>query len=250
MDAIGEYVAKLAHALGDRTSRRVLAEVQEHLRDAATRLVSAGHGEADARAIGDFGPVELIAAEFRRLDDEADVVAFVRREAGMAGLIEVEVAGVHTKVLSDEEAADWAARFGPKPDDDASRRRTILADSPGQHTLYSVVLKEKDGERQLPIFLGRFEATAIALAQQGVETPRPMTHDLLRDFIAAVDDLTVERAVVTRLEDQTFFAEMQGTHHGERLAIDCRPSDAIAVALRLGVPVFVSRDVPPFSQAA
>jgi bifunctional DNase/RNase len=77
-----------------------------------------------------------------------------------------------------------------------------------------------------------------------------MTHDLFGAFFRSLDDIAVDRVVITKLEDKTFYAEMEMTHHGERVTVDCRPSDGIAVAVRIGVPIFVSRSVPPFSQAA
>jgi bifunctional DNase/RNase len=106
-----------------------------------------------------------------------------------------------------------------------------------------VLLRERDGaDRLLPIFIGAPEATAIALALDGVDTPRPMTHDLMRDVLEelAVD---VERVVVTELRDKTFFAELHLIHGDERLVVSSRPSDAIALAVRTGTPIYASDDV-------
>jgi bifunctional DNase/RNase len=116
--------------------------------------------------------------------------------------------------------------------------------------LHGVVLKERVGDRELCIFMGQFEAAAIAVGKEGKTFARPMTHHLIGDFMRSLDDFAVERVTITRLEDKTFYAEIPATHHGDAMTVDCRPSDGIAVALRLDVPIFVSQDVPPFSKAA
>lgn len=105
-----------------------------------------------------------------------------------------------------------------------------------------VVLREREGPRLLPIYIGGPEATAIALALDGVGTPRPMTHDLIRDVFdeLAVD---VERVVVTELRDKTFFAELHLRHGGEAHVVSSRPSDAIAIAVRTGTPVYAEDQV-------
>src|SRR6516165_6477305 len=96
-----------------------------------------------------------------------------------------------------------------------------------------VILRDKDGQKVLPIWVGIFEANAIALQIENVSTPRPMTHDLLRNVIHDLD-ATVQKVVVCDLQDNTFYAmiylTLVGT--GNTLAIDARPSDAIALALR------------------
>lgn len=108
-----------------------------------------------------------------------------------------------------------------------------------------VLLRETAGAgRLLPIFIGGPEATAIALAMDDVETPRPMTHDLFKDVL---DNLAVrvERVVVTDLQDRTFFAELELAGDGEEstLVISSRPSDAIALAVRTGTPIFAEEGV-------
>jgi hypothetical protein len=105
-----------------------------------------------------------------------------------------------------------------------------------------VLLKERDGERYLPIWIGAPEAAAIALALQGVETPRPMTHDLLKNIL---DDLgvTVHRIVVTELREGTFYAQLDMQRNGDRFEVSSRPSDAIALAVRMSVPIFADEDV-------
>jgi hypothetical protein len=105
-----------------------------------------------------------------------------------------------------------------------------------------VLLREVSGERYLPIWIGAAEAAAIALHLQGVVTPRPMTHDLLKNIL---DDLSVgiDRILVTELRDSTFFASIQLQQRGERFEISSRPSDAIALAVRTSSPIFASEEV-------
>ena len=105
-----------------------------------------------------------------------------------------------------------------------------------------VILKDKEGDRVLPIWVGIFEANAIALQIENVATPRPMTHDLLRNIITDLDG-QVDRVVVCDLKDNTFYAIIHLTVRGERVAIDARPSDAIALALRTRSPILVEENV-------
>ena len=105
-----------------------------------------------------------------------------------------------------------------------------------------VILKDKDGDRVLPIWVGIFEANAIALQIENVATPRPMTHDLLRNIITDLEG-RVDRVVVSDLKDNTFYAIIHLTVRGERVAIDARPSDAIALALRTRSPILVEENV-------
>lgn len=95
-----------------------------------------------------------------------------------------------------------------------------------------VLLKERSGSRYLPIWIGAVEATAIAFALQGVETQRPLTHDLIVDMIEATG-MTLEAVHVTDLEGGTFFAELHLRHAGGTVVVSARPSDAIAIATRL-----------------
>ena len=106
-----------------------------------------------------------------------------------------------------------------------------------------VLLREmSDSARLLPIFIGAPEATAIAIALDGVSTPRPMTHDLLRDILEELS-ADVERVVVTELRDKTFFAEMHLVRDGSRIVVSSRPSDAIALAARTGTPIYAEESV-------
>jgi bifunctional DNase/RNase len=105
-----------------------------------------------------------------------------------------------------------------------------------------VLLKESSGERYLPIWIGAVEATAIAFALQGIETPRPMTHDLMKDILGTVD-VNVERILISELVDQTFFATIRMVANGKTAEVSSRPSDAIALAVRLSTPIFASEEV-------
>jgi bifunctional DNase/RNase len=105
-----------------------------------------------------------------------------------------------------------------------------------------VILKDKAGERVLPIWVGIFEANAIALQIENVATPRPMTHDLLRNVISDLDG-KVDRIVVSDLRDNTFYALIHLTVKGESVVVDARPSDAIALALRTRSPILVEENV-------
>jgi bifunctional DNase/RNase len=105
-----------------------------------------------------------------------------------------------------------------------------------------VILKDKDGERVLPIWVGIFEANAIALELEKVTTPRPMTHDLLKSVLDGLG-VTVRQVVVNDLKDNTFFAVIELNHNGSVINIDSRPSDAIALALRVNAPIFVTEKV-------
>ncbi|NNC80721.1 MAG: bifunctional nuclease family protein [Acidimicrobiales bacterium] len=107
-----------------------------------------------------------------------------------------------------------------------------------------VVLRstEEEVSRLLPIFIGGTEATAIALAQEGVKPPRPMTHDLFAEVIDNME-VTMERVVITELRERTFFAEMHLRSPAEARVQSARPSDAIALAVRLDVPIFASEEI-------
>ena len=105
-----------------------------------------------------------------------------------------------------------------------------------------VVLKDDDEKFFLPIWVGIFEANAIALQLENVSTPRPMTHDLLRNMINELD-AQVTRIVINDLRDSTFFAQIRVLAGGKTLEVDARPSDAIALALRTEAPIFVAQSV-------
>ena len=105
-----------------------------------------------------------------------------------------------------------------------------------------VILKDKAGDRVLPIWVGVFEANAIALQIENISTPRPMTHDLIKNILSEIE-ADVQRIVVSDLRDNTFYAMIYLDRDGETIAIDARPSDAIALALRTRSPIFVEDSV-------
>ena len=100
-----------------------------------------------------------------------------------------------------------------------------------------VILKEKDAERFLPIWIGPAEADAIAIKLQGVTPPRPLTHDLLHDSIINLG-ATVDSVVVTELQNDTFYARLILNVEGRQVELDSRPSDAMAIAIRANAPIF------------
>ena len=105
-----------------------------------------------------------------------------------------------------------------------------------------VILRDKEGQRVLPIWVGIFEANAIALQIENIATPRPMTHDLLRNVIHDLN-ASVQKIVVCDLQDNTFYALIYLSLAGNTVAIDARPSDAIALALRTRAPIYVEETV-------
>lgn len=105
-----------------------------------------------------------------------------------------------------------------------------------------VILKEVEGERNFPIVIGIFEATSIDRRVRGEAAPRPLTHDLI---IAVVEQLggEIQDIVISDLKDHTYFAKLRVRKDGELTEVDCRPSDAIAVAVASRVPIYVNEDV-------
>ena len=112
-----------------------------------------------------------------------------------------------------------------------------------------VVLKDVRSDMVLPIWVGIFEANAIALELDKTATPRPMTHDLLRNLARGLNAV-VKKVVVSELKDDTFYAVIWMDHAGETVTLDARPSDAIALALRWDCPIYVHRDVLTNSKIA
>ncbi len=105
-----------------------------------------------------------------------------------------------------------------------------------------ILLKEQVGSRHVPIWIGAVEASAIAYALEGVVPERPLTHDLMRDVVAAVG-ASVERVVVTEMRDQVFYADLVLLVGGGEVHVSARPSDAIALAVRTEAPIYVATDV-------
>jgi bifunctional DNase/RNase len=111
-----------------------------------------------------------------------------------------------------------------------------------------VILRDESSNSFLPIWIGVFEANAIALRIEGVETPRPMTHDLMRSFLVDLG-VKVTKILISDLRENTFFAEIHLTIGQRELKIDSRPSDALALALRTEAPIFVRQTVLDKAQA-
>ena len=105
-----------------------------------------------------------------------------------------------------------------------------------------IILRDPKTSAVLPIWVGIFEANAIALQIEKIATPRPMTHDLLKNILAGMQ-ASVEKIVITELKDNTFYALVYLRHGDRQLSIDSRPSDAIALALRTESPIFVESEV-------
>ena len=112
-----------------------------------------------------------------------------------------------------------------------------------------VVLKDPSGDAVLPIWVGIYEANAIALEIEKVATPRPMTHDLIKNVLMGLDT-KVHKVVVTELRDDTFFAVIWMERDGHVISIDSRPSDALAIAMRLDCPIFLDDEVLKSSKLA
>ena len=102
-----------------------------------------------------------------------------------------------------------------------------------------VILKDLDGKRFLPILIGPFEATSIALALEGAPVPRPLSHDLMRTLLESLE-ARLEQVVIHDIRESTFFAKLIVRTNGDVQEIDARPSDGIALALRMQAPIFVS----------
>jgi len=110
------------------------------------------------------------------------------------------------------------------------------------HDQQVIMLREVDGERSFPIVIGIFEATSIDRRVKGIQSPRPLTHDLLASVI---DNLggDLQDIFISELSEHTYFAKLRIRKDGEIIEVDCRPSDAIALAVTAKVPIFVAEDV-------
>ncbi len=117
-----------------------------------------------------------------------------------------------------------------------------LSTSPSSGGAYALVLGEVEGNRRLPIIIGAFEAQAIALELEKIQPPRPMTHDLLRDLFESVGAEVLD-VVIDELREGTFFAKIRYIHEGEEDQLDSRPSDAVALAVRVDAPIYVAPSV-------
>ena len=113
-----------------------------------------------------------------------------------------------------------------------------LSTSPASGGAYALILKEVNGNRRLPIIIGAFEAQSIALEMEGIKPPRPLTHDLMKNILESMGTDLAE-IVISELRDGTFYAKLSF----DSQEVDARPSDAIALAVRFGAPIFVSDKV-------
>jgi bifunctional DNase/RNase len=112
-----------------------------------------------------------------------------------------------------------------------------------------VILKDANGDAILPIWVGVYEANAIALEIEKVQTPRPMTHDLIKNVLVGLQAM-VRKVVVTELKEDTFYALIWLERNGSSITIDSRPSDALALALRTDAPIYVEEEVLKSSRIA
>jgi len=117
-----------------------------------------------------------------------------------------------------------------------------LSTSPASNGAYALILKEVNGDRRLPIIIGAFEAQSIALEMEGIKPPRPLTHDLMKNIIDQMGASLTE-ILINDLRDGTFFAQLELDSSTINHEVDSRPSDAIALAVRYGVPIFVAETV-------
>ncbi|OGD11304.1 MAG: hypothetical protein A2Y86_04875 [Candidatus Aminicenantes bacterium RBG_13_62_12] len=111
-----------------------------------------------------------------------------------------------------------------------------------------VLLEDTASDRVLPIWIGVFEANAIALVMENIDTPRPMTHDLFKNMLEKAG-IIIDKVVVNDVQNNTFYALIHCQHEGRKIVIDSRPSDAIALALRMKSPIFVRDEVVKLSHS-
>ena len=141
------------------------------------------------------------------------------------------------------DAADHPAKSRTKGATDVAVQmelvRIIISENNDQQIIF---LREIDGKRTFPIVIGFFEATCIEKRVKGVSAPRPLTHDLLSDTIELLGG-ELQDIFISELRDHTYFAKLRIRHEGELIEVDSRPSDAIAVAVTVNVPIYVSEDV-------
>ncbi|HEV3385344.1 MAG TPA: bifunctional nuclease family protein [Gemmata sp.] len=118
--------------------------------------------------------------------------------------------------------------------------RRIIINEIDEHQV--IILKEVEGDRSFPIVIGMYEAATIDRRVRGVTTPRPLTHDLI---VSAVDQMggEIQDIVISELQEHTYFAKLRIRQEGELLEVDCRPSDAVALAVTARVPIYVNEEV-------
>jgi bifunctional DNase/RNase len=118
--------------------------------------------------------------------------------------------------------------------------RRIIISEVDEHQV--IVLREVEGERSFPIVIGLFEATSIDRRVRGIAASRPLTHDLIHSIVDQLGG-EIQDVVISDLKEHTYFAKLRVRHEGELIEVDCRPSDAIAVAVTARAPIYVSEDV-------
>jgi uncharacterized protein len=166
-------------------------------------------------------------------------------------VIGLEVVEVATRPMSEEERQrmrDEAVPLPGQPPPAPGARVVEVVDGPRWE--HEVRLKERDGERVLGITIGQPEALAIGFGLLGHLEPRPMTHDFIGNLLQVLDDVSVRQLVITKRERGTFHARLEVQHRDRMLDVDCRPSDGIAVAVRLSVPILVADELEPLLAAA
>ena len=192
-------------------------------------------------------------------------------------MIELEVVGVTARPKSDEQkqrlreqAQALAEQPGPPMSDEQKQHLRDEAQAFAEQPDPWVRLKERTGDRVLEFGIGPAEAQAIAVALHGRPLPRPMTHDLIGNLLQTLDDVSVLRLIITKWERElpaelarqladgeavrlggtgTFYAKLVLRHRERLINLDCRPSDGIAVATRLGVPIVVADELEPILAA-
>lgn len=159
-----------------------------------------------------------------------------RKETGMVRV----TCEVTTGSLTEEQVQKWRERQQAELEKLSETHPGVQVERPSAgEELPLLLLKEIGGNRELPIWCGSFEASAIALAQEGIETQRPMTHDLLRDVVEALGSAREVR--ITELQDATYLAELAVTDTaGAERTVSCRPSDGIALAVRANIAISVA----------
>lgn len=111
-----------------------------------------------------------------------------------------------------------------------------------QSGAYALLLIEEKGDRRIPIIIGGFEAQAIVIKLENLEPPRPLTHDLIKTF-ADQFDITISEVMIHKLEDGVFYSQLVCTNGNKEYSIDSRTSDAVAIALRIGCPIYINEDI-------
>lgn len=166
-------------------------------------------------------------------------------------MIELGVVDITTRPMSEEEGQrlrDHAVLLPGQPP--PAPGAVVVEAADGPTWAHEVRLKERVGDRVLGIGIGQAEAVSIGLGMQGFRWPRPMTHDFIGDLLQTLDDVSILRVVITRPERGTFHARLEMRHRERVIDVDCRPSDGIAVALRLGAPIVAPDELVPLLAAA